>query len=395
MNEDNIITTNNDYPDKDGFSGKLVLKYVLKKKYQIAIITIIAAIASVIYALLLPNWYGASVNAVPPKSSGSSLDAMLGGVSSSLKELGLSKLTGGKSGGDQYSFLVILESRVLLDSMIIKYNLKEAYFPDDTDNEIVFSDVRKEFSKNLSVAQLDEGNYVISIIDKDSTRVAKMVMDFITMANNLAQRVYQDETNFNRKYLELRLKNLDSLLNETSIDLANYSKATGIISPEAQSKAFIEAISNMKYEIYTQELMYETIKNKYGENDQNTLNQLNILNKLKSNLKDAENKPGFVGNFTKSTAGEKGINFLKKSAEFEALTKLKLYLQPMLEEAKINESRNISTLTIIDPPITPDKKTKPKRSLIVAGITLGAFLLSILVVIGIFRYKLFKAELNK
>lgn len=389
-NINNQTTENNTIND---FNGKLILKYLLKNKLYVIIATILAAIGSVIYVLTLPNWYLSVANAVPPKSSGSGLESMLGGFTSSLKELGLSKLTG-KGGGDQYSFLVILESRTLADSMIAKYDLVKAYFPDEDPKEIKPSYVREMFYENLVVEYLDDGNYNIGIMDKDSTRVAAMVMDYIAMANNLAQRIYQEETGVNKAYLETRLNSIDSLLQETSKNLAAYSRQTGIISPEGQSKAFVEAVATLKYELYTQEVLLESMKSRFGENDFNTKNQENTIKVLRGKLKEMENKPGFAGNFSLADAGEKGINFLAKSAEFEALTKLKLFMQPMLEEAKVNENRNLVTLTIVDYPITPDKKEKPKRSLIVAGITLGAMLLSILVLLGVFSIKRLKKELN-
>ncbi len=376
----------------EDFSGKLILKYVLKHKWYVIIVTLLAAIGSVVFSLYMPNWYAATVNAVPPKAAGNALESMLGGFSSSLKELGLSKLAGSKGAGEQYSFLVILQSRVLADSMISKYKLKESYFPDE--EKIKMSDVRKEFLSNLAVDNLDEGNYTVTILDKDSTRVAAMVMDYISMANSLAQRIYQSETQINKQYLETRLQGIDSLLKANAKGLAEYSRQTGIISPQDQGKAFVEAISSLKYEVYTQEIMYETMKNKFGENDANTLNQLKTLNSIKSKMRDAENKPGFAGNFSKQDAADKGLTFLAKSAEFEALTKLKLFIQPMLEEARINESRNLTTLTVVDPAITPDKKEKPKRSLIVASVTLGAMLLTILVLISIFAIKRLNYELR-
>lgn len=392
------ITENIENPNTENtsneFNGKIILKYLLKNKLYVIIATLLAAIGSVIYVLTLPNWYLSVANAVPPKSAGNALESMLGGFASSLKELGLSKLTGGKGGGDQYSFLVILESRTLADSMIAKYDLAKSYFPDEDLSKIKPSDVREMFYENLTIEYLDDGNYNIGIMDKDSTRVAAMAMDYINMANALAQRIYKEETGVNKAYLESRVSGIDSLLRETSKELAAYSSKTGIINPEGQGKAFVEAVATLKYELYSQEVLLESMKSKLGENDFNTKSQEKTIKVLRDKLREIENKPGFAGNFTMSDAGEKGINFLSKTAEFEALTKLKLFMQPMLEEAKVNENRNLVTLTIVDYPITPDKKEKPKRSLIVAGITLGAMLLSILVLLGVFSLKRLKKELN-
>ena len=106
------------------FNPFLLTAYLLKKKYYILIFTVLALAGGIIYALTLPNWYKSEVNCVPPNTSSSGLDQMMGGLSSTLKDFGLTKL-GGKTEG--YSYTVILNSRSILDSIIYKYHLWDEY----------------------------------------------------------------------------------------------------------------------------------------------------------------------------------------------------------------------------------------------------------------------------
>ena len=200
MNETNECDNNNSAE----FSGFMMVVLLFKHKWYIIITTIIAAIVSIIYSLSLPNWYSASINVVPPKSAGNILEQAMGGLSSALKEVGLSKLSGGKT-GDQYSFSVILNSRTIADSIIKKYKIKESYIEPQDIAEVKESDVRKMFIANLDVSNETDGNYVITILDKDSSRVDRMVTDYVYYANELAKSIYHSETNFNRKYLESRM----------------------------------------------------------------------------------------------------------------------------------------------------------------------------------------------
>jgi capsule polysaccharide export protein KpsE/RkpR len=373
--------------DNQEFSAFYMIAILYKKKWLILGVTFIAAIVSAIYALSLPNWYSATANVVPPKNANTGIEGALSGLSSTLKEIGLSKIAGSK-GGEQYSFSVILNSRTIADSMIKKYKLREAYeMPKEK-----YEDVLAEFNSNLSIVNEIEGNYTITITDKDTSRIINMVKDYIYLSNELAKKIYRSETQFNRDYMERRILNIDSNLSIIGAQLSDYSKKTGIISPEDQGKAYVNAVSELKTEVFKQEIAYEMSKAKFGEGDQTTLTQKNVLESLKKKANQAENQPGLVGNFTKSDAAAKGINFLSLYAKYEALTKLRLILMPMLEEARINANREIMTLSYVDEPRKPEKKAKPKRSLIVAGVALGAMFTSILAILAVYGVQSFNKK---
>lgn len=102
-------------------SGAIAALLWAHKAFIIITVTICAASAAVI-AFMLPKWYEATVNIVPPNNQSAGLGGLLGNVSSALKDIGLSKLSGGSSSSGYY--MVILTSRSFQDSLIIASTLR-------------------------------------------------------------------------------------------------------------------------------------------------------------------------------------------------------------------------------------------------------------------------------
>ena len=74
-----------------------------------------------------------------------------------------------------------------------------------------------------------------------------------------------------------------------------------------------------------------------------------------------------------------GLEYARRMREVKTQEAIYEQLTKQYELAKINENRDTSTLQILDDAVVPDRKSKPKRSLIVMLATFGAFFASILV----------------
>lgn len=364
---------------------------ILSKKIFVISFTFIVTLAVGISAFVfLPNMYKSTINLVPPKTSTNGIEGALSGVSSALKDFGLSKMGGGAS-GDDYSFIVILESREVVDSIIKKHNLAKVYKYPDT----LMSKVRKEFEENREITFEKDGNYFISIWDVDKQRAADIANEYADIANGVAIRLFQEEASFNLKYMDSRVKIIDSALNVVSKKLEAYSKDKMIFSPTDQSKSLSLALAELKSQVIVYEISYDMAKNKYGENDPNTQNYKQLILQTKAQLSKAENEPGFAGNFSVKDASGVGLNFAKLFTEFETLSKVKAFLIPTIEKQRIDINRNIRSVLIVDKAIVADLKDKPKRSLLVLGAFLGSFILSILLVFIYHNLKMFRKKINQ
>ena len=372
-----------------GYSGLMFLKLLLRYKYFILIFVVLATVSEGIYAFRMPNWYTATVSAVPPKSSNSMFEGMMGNLGAALKDFGMSRL-GGKSEGS-YTVLVVLGSHTVKDSIIKKFDLKDEY--DIKSNKL--SDLRAAFDDNLEINVEPEGNYTVSITSKNAAKAAEMANEYISISNQVALDVYSKELRENREYLEKRLNAVNTGLDIISDSLKLFSKKTNVFSPSDQAKAISSALADIKSEIVKQDIYLQMLKNKYGEGDPYTLNQTKLIDELKYQLQNLETKPGFGGNFPLNEATGVGIEFLRMYAELETFTKVKSFLLPMIEEAKLDEKRQSMALYIIDKAVPPDKKSKPKRSIYILGAFFGSFSLSIFLIILFNAYSSLRQKLKE
>ena len=363
---------------RNTFNNIKILMLILRYKYFIIAMFFLSAAISTVIAFILPNWYSSTSSLVPPKTTSTSLQGALGSISSTLKDIGLTKL--GSSGENIYSQMVILNSRTVKDSIIVRFNLSEIY-----DIPIKkMTKLREEFDDNLEINLEPEGNYTITIWDKNPDTAALMVKEFVRIANLTAQQIFRSEAKANRVHLEQRIFQTDSMLKNISDSLETYSRLKNIFSPEDQAKAISSALADLKAEKIKQEVVLELLQNRYGENDSYTMMQKGIVESLGKQLEDAKTKPGFAGNFALSNATEVGIEFLRLYAEFQTFSKVKSFLLPMLEESRLDEIRENRTLYVVDEALPADKKARPKRTLIILGSIFGSLIFSLLFILAIY-----------
>lgn len=386
-NENTIENVNSDSHVIDDAAKLSFL--IFKHKWFIIIFVFVITAASVVYTLLQKNQYVATVSVVPPKTTSNLMEGALGNISSALKDFGLSKI-GGQS-MESYSFMVVFESRSVIDSMIKRFDLPKRY--DIPDSQMHF--VRLEFLDRFEVTSEKMGNYTVSVWDEDPVMAAKMANNFVEIINEKAIDIFKTEATMNRKYIEKRLKVTDSLLAVIGDSLGKYSKDKMLISPEDQAKSISTAYSELKAKSIESEVMFEIFKNTYGINDPLTKFQENMLSELKNELNKAENIPGFAGNFSMKDATGVGIEYMRLYAEYETFTTVKAILMPMLEKARLDEARSSNSLIVMDEAIPPQKKDRPKRSVIVLGSAFGAFVLAIIILLSINNYRILRNNYKK
>jgi uncharacterized protein involved in exopolysaccharide biosynthesis len=360
-------------------SGIEFFALLLRHKLFISLTTIAAGVIALVISLLMPNWYDATINFVPPNNPQSGMSGMLGNVSSALKDIGLNKL-GGKS-GESYSYIVILQSRTFLDSLITRFELAKEYeLPDSMHDEI-----RAILKGNMEISYLPDGNYTMTFSSTNRYKAAEMANVALTIANSISQKLQQQEASANRIYMEQRLENTELTLNRISDSLQKFSKKNLVFSPLDQAKALTAALAELKASVIKQEIVVQTFKNSYGEDDPSTKLQQKTLEDIRQQVYKAENEPGLGGNFSMRDAMDVGIPYLRLYTEFEAMSKVKGFLLPMLEQARLDEFRQTPIMYVLDTAVVANKKSRPKRSLIAGGAALGALLLSSLFILLRFR----------
>lgn len=349
-----------------------VLRHLLRFKWLIIGLAAVATIAGYLYAYSLPPYYKSTVNCVPPSSDVGGMGGALGGISSTLKDIGLAKL-GGKS-GESYELIALLFSRTIRDSMISEFKLRDEYGLHGK----TMDDVRDEFEDNIEVNLHAEGNYEISMWSKDPKKSVQMCRSFIAHVNDISNRISRTEATKNAAYLETRLAMMDSTLALLTDSLSDYSRKYRVYSPLDQASASAKALAEVKGELLKQETLLGILETNYGKSDPQVRNAAAIVERLKTQYEEAQTKPGFAGNFALSDAAGIGASYLRMYAEFEAFTKLKAFMLPTLEQARLDMNKTAPVLLVVDEPALAEEKDKPRRLVIALGAGIGMFVTMII-----------------
>lgn len=359
----------------DQFPTADIVRYLLRFKWIVVGLCAVTTIGVYLYALTLPQYFKSTINCVPPASDEAGFGGALAGISSTLKDIGLSKL-GGKS-GENYEFITLLFSRTIRDSMIQRFDLVNEY---DMKDEIM-DDVRSEFDDNLEVNFHAEGNYEISIWSQNPQKSVDMCNAFVGYANEIANRIQRMEAEKSVRYMERRLSMMDSILSSITDSLDYFSRTYRLFSPLDQAKASADALADVKSELLKQEMVLGLLKENYGPNDPQVRTAQGLVNELKNQYEKAQTQPGFAGNFALTDAAGVGATYMRLFTEYEAYSKLKAFLLPSLEQARLDMNKTSPALLVVDTPIAAEKRDRPKRMLLAAGSGFGIGVLSILVLL--------------
>lgn len=337
-------------------------------------IAVIAGASAYLWARTLPEYYESMINCVPPRVDPSASAGALGGISSALKDVGLSKL-GGKT--DTYEFMALLFSRSLRDSIVKRFRLAEEYDMTDRPRR----EILEEFETNLEINLRAEGNYEISIMSRDPNKAVAMCRAFVEEANDLSNRIAREEAHRTTTYLEKRIGAIDSTMTVLSSLLGTYSSKTLMFAPEQQAQAAATSLSELQAQVMREEIVADLFAQQFGEADAQTESKRMLVASLRKKLQEFQNSKGFIGEFSLREATSIGVPYMRMVAEYEALGKVKAFLIPSLEQARLDQTKNTPSLLVMDDPIKADRKSKPKRALIAVGTAVGSVITVVLFIL--------------
>lgn len=368
-------------PDKEK-SKKIedLLIVLIKYRRSIFINVLLITIAAVIISLIIPNRYTATSSFISPKKKGG-LFGDIAGFSSTIKDL--SKSLGGRLGtvsDEAYNYLVILQSRTASEKVIKKFNLREVY---EIDKDKPYEDVIKELESNVDFNIEDEGNIVISVNDEVPKRAAEMANYYVDILNEMSVKLGVTESRNNREFIEKRFIQAQTDIANIEDSLESFSKKYNVMALEEQMKAAIEVAAEVKAQLEIAKLEQAILLKNYGsENPVVQESELKVteLNKQLANLKFGEDKnlKSSLNLFVPfEKVPETGIMYVRLMRDYEIQNKLLEFIYPIYEQAKIEENKDMPVVLVIDEAKTPQKKSSPKRMLIVIGAFLISFFFSL------------------
>jgi len=360
-------------------------------------VSIIATLATAYFVLYeLPIEYKSEVVALPPNKSGTPLDNLIGGLSSTLKDFGLSKLVGKGAAESGYSKIAVFTSRSILDTITRKYNLRpiyEKYYKVKPNRIDLYYEA---LLSNINVELSSDGPIIVSVYDVDSVRCASIANDIIMLANQLLKDLNKRETEPITQYISLRYDSVmkkQALLRDKLESVMNKSK---IYDPEKQGSAIGAAVMEVQANYLSQKVVVEALSSQLGEDDPKTIQAKEVLRKYDAATKSfAEGKGSSIASPNLNKLSKSTVDYLQIRQEYEVNAKVLALLEPMFEQSRYDEARNIPSYNILDKALPPPYKSRPKRALLIVSGFLGSLIISYIFIALIAYYKNFKKRFKE
>src|SRR5271157_5641169 len=350
-----------------------VLLVLAREKRPILLFTVGVAVLAMIVAFLLPKMYTATTTILPPQQKQSALNLMLGQIGV------LSKLGGASDLGLQNPadlFVAMLTSRTIEDNLVNRFDLRKVY------RVRRYQDARKKLDNRSEIIATKEGLISISVSDLDPTRAAEIANAYVDELHSLNQNLAITEAAQRRRFYEQQINAEREELSRAELALKQVQEKTGLVQADAQGKAIIESVAGMRAQVAIHEVQLQAMRSYATPNNPDLKRAETELAGLRGQLAKLERNPGALGN------GNTGIptrqlpqvesEYIRGLRDLKYHEALYEFLGKQLEAARIDEGQNAVLVQVVDHAVAPERKSSPKRMLIVFISAGTAFVLACL-----------------
>ena len=386
----NSNAVENTAPQQDDDEINLFDLLIVLAKHKLMVLgfPLVAGVLAVIVSLLLPNIYTATTKILPPQQG------QAGGAAAMLAQLGgLAGAAGGIAGIKNPSDLYIgmMKSRTVADNIIQRFDLLK--IPGETATKLP-SGARAELAGVTVIAAGKDGIINIDVDDKDPKRAADLANAYVEELMKLTQVLAVTEASQRRLFFERQLGQAKESLAKAEVAARGAMQSGGLMQVEGQGRTLVETTARLRGQITVKEVQigamrsFATDRNPDMRMAQQELDTLKYeLARLEGSGSAGQAKAAAERQGDKAGSGIDSVRLLRDVKYQETVYEL---LAKQFELAKIDEAKESTVVQVLDKAIEPDRKSKPKRSIIVLLATLAALFVG---VIGAFvREALVKAK---
>jgi len=347
--------------EKD-FSTLELIKLYWRKKFFIGAVTFVMTSLSIVGALMLPKYYIAGATIMANDESG----GMMAGLAGMASQLGFGGVVGGV--GDQVNrYLAILKSSTLKEKVIRTFDLAEKY------ESKTMVDAFAEFSGNYSVILDEEMQVSFSFVDRDQEMVAEIANYILFCLDSINQSLTNSSGRNQRIFVERQYETILDSLSMLEKSLVELMEKNNLIVIPDQFAASAQQAAVIKSNIMLKEVERDVMLQSMDRDAPQVRQVLTEIGSLEEKYAEfyRSTEDGLFVNF--NDAPKLGVEYEKLNRKIEYYAQIMMFVGSQLEEAKIEEVKDIPSFQVLDRPMRPDKKYKPSRSKIVIAV----FLMSI------------------
>ena len=361
--------------------GNPFLKFLLllfhRKRLVLGLVFISAGLTA-IYSLIMDKTWEARALIVPPAGDAGGLAGLLGDIPMA----GMLGAFSGEGGSGEY-YLAIVNSRVMYDTLIARFDLRTVYEMDaDTDIE----DLYEQVAENV-IAEFDlvSGMITLQVKDKNAQRSLEMAEFVIAELERLNRQYSSRKAGENRRFIQGEIDKIYTGLDSLEHLMLAFQDRERLLEPERQAEELLKGYGESKSRLELKELELSLARRNFAAGHprlKELETEVGILRErlLKAYSRGDEDLFIAIKDLPKAT-----LEYLRLKRELEIGNQKLMFMLPQLEQAKIQEVRDTAVLEVLDPPRLPEKRISPKRTVMVAVAGVAALLVACLLVLVLKR----------
>lgn len=359
--------------EKTHFLEPLIV--LARRKFFILWFVLGAALLSVVVSLLLPVYFTATTKILPPQQNQSMSSAMLNQLGALAPLIGAAgKDLGIRNPNDMY--VAMLRSRTVADILIKRFSLMSVY------RAKTLMDARKGLENATEIVAGKDGIISVSVEDRSPDRAAQIANAYIEELENLTRTLAVTDAGKRRLFFDREVKAASDELATAELSLKQTEESTGIIQLDSQSKVMLQAYADLRAQVGLKQVQVQSMRSFATPENPDLLRAEQELKALQSQLGRFERGQGShsAADLALNKVPGAGLEYVRKLREVKYRETLFELLARQYEAARIDEARDASVVQALDQAVPPERKSWPKRSIIVLTVTLLAFLLAVVAV---------------
>lgn len=355
---------------------------------------IIITIVVMLITFLLPNQYTATTTILPPSlEENAMLGIMASGVSTNLALLSRfgGMLPGLATPSDLYA--AILRSGSIKSKLVDKFNLRKEF------KTKTYYDTYKMLDEITKIIVSPEGIISVSVTYKNKILAADIANSYIEELDKFNKETAMTTGKKYRIFVEQRLKETQDSLAKAEEALRKFQEQHRTVVLDIEIENAIATVAKLKSEIILREVQKGAAASASGFNNPYVINIDQELKELKRQLARIEfgspdtTRKEFGAGFSVPFARlpELSLEYARLLRDVKIQESVFELLTQQYEQAKIMESKDTPTVQILDKAFPPERKSFPKRGIILFLSIIITFIGNVL---GIYIIKFVNEEKN-
>lgn len=322
----------------------------------------VTSLLAIVYALVATPIYTAKTVILPPQQQQSGAASMLASMGALA---GLAGAAAGIKSPDEM-YVAFFKSQTLQNALIEKFKLKDYYEQETLDG------TRKALEGVAKVSSdKKSGLLTIEVDDQDPVFAAALANGHVDALRNLLNQLAVTEAQQRRVFFEAQIQQTQTALDAADANFRSLNAKGGLSVTDVLAQVSVTTSATLRGQIAAKEVELSALRQFATAENPDMQRIAGELGALRAQLAKIESGGGQNGRV--NATGQAAVVALRDVKTQQAVLEV---LVKQYEMARVDEAREGPLLQQVDVAQAPERKSKPKRALIVvlagvAGLFLG------------------------